>query len=153
MTLHSLEEHMLKKEHDNDVFSLVKAVTHACCNVRWRGTTWRNTIHITGKFIRKTMTKLKLFNYQSHSVLHAGIALALRKRLCFLYSRGGGGDVPSQSHCNLLNALLLMCFRDQYSSTFFFFPSQAQDVFRVMGEETGKLLLEICCNALRTETD
>ena len=124
MTLHSLEEHMLKKEHDNDVFSLVKAVTHACCNVRWRGTTWRNTIHITGKFIRKTMTKLKLFNYQSHSVLHAGIALALRKRLCFLYSRemgGGGGDIPSKSHCNLLNALLLMCFRDQYSSTFFFF--------------------------------
>ena len=34
-------EHMLKKEHDNYVFSLVKAVTHAHCNVRTRGTTWR----------------------------------------------------------------------------------------------------------------
>ena len=67
----SLEEHMLKKEHDNYVFSLVKAVTRAHCNVRRRGTTWRNTIRITGKFIRKTMTKLKLFNYQSHPVLHA----------------------------------------------------------------------------------
>ena len=62
---------MLKKEHDNYVFSLVKAVTHAHCNVRRRGTTWRNAIRITGKFIRKTVTKLKLFNYQSHPVLHA----------------------------------------------------------------------------------
>ena len=53
---------MLKKEHDNYVFSLVKAVTHAYCNVRRRGTTWRNTICITGKFVRKTKTKLKLFN-------------------------------------------------------------------------------------------
>ena len=84
MTLHSLEEHMLKKEHDNDVFSLVKAVTHACCNVRWRGTTWRNTIHITGKFIRKTMTKLKLFNYQSHPVLHALNCWNLEETFLFL---------------------------------------------------------------------
>ena len=53
------------------------------------GTTWRNTIHITGKFIRKTMTKLKLFNYHSHPVLHAGIARTLRERLCFLSSLGG----------------------------------------------------------------
>ena len=88
MTLHSLEEHMLKKEHDNDVFSLVKAVTHACCNVRWRGTTWRNTIHITGKFIRKTMTKLKLFNYQSHTVVHAWITRTLRNHPCSLSSLG-----------------------------------------------------------------
>ena len=79
---------MLKKEHDNYVFSLVKAVTHAHCNVRRRGITWRNTIRITGKFIRKTMTKLKLFNYHSHPVLHAGIARTLRKRLCFLSSLG-----------------------------------------------------------------
>ena len=38
------------------------------------GTSWRNTIRIIGKLIRKTMTKLRLFNYQSHPVLHAGIA-------------------------------------------------------------------------------
>ena len=29
------------------------------------------TLRITGKFIHKTMTKLKLFNYQSHLVLRA----------------------------------------------------------------------------------
>ena len=52
------------------------------------GNTWRNTIRITGKFICKTMTKLKLFNYHSHPVLHAGIARTLRKRLCFLSSLG-----------------------------------------------------------------
>ena len=79
---------MLEKEHDNYVFSLVKAVTHAHCNVRRRGTTWRNTIRITGKFIRKTMTKLKLFNYQSHPVLHAWITRTLRKHLCFLSCLG-----------------------------------------------------------------
>ena len=48
----------------------------------------RNTIRITGKFFRKTMTKLKLFNYQSHPVLHAWITRTLRKRLCFLSSLG-----------------------------------------------------------------
>ena len=83
------------------------------------GNPWRNTIRITEKFIRKTMTKLKLFNYQSHPVLHAGIARTLRKRLCFLSSLEGGCDVLFQSHCNLLNALLLMCFSNRYSSTFF----------------------------------
>ena len=83
------------------------------------GTTWPNTICITGKFIQTTMTKLKLFNYQSHPVLHAGIAQALTKRLCFLSSLEGGCDVLFQSHCNLLNALLLMCFSNRYSSTFF----------------------------------
>ena len=106
---------MLKKEHDNFVFSLVKAVTQAYCHVRKRGTTWRNTIRITGKFIRKTVTKLKLFNYQSHSVLHAGIALALRKRLCFLSSLGC--VIFRFSHtaiCSMLQRTIL-----GYSSTFF----------------------------------
>ena len=48
--------------------------------------------------------------------------------------------VPFQSHCNLLNALLLMFFSDRYLSTFFFSPSQAQDALRVTGEERRKLL-------------
>ena len=52
------------------------------------GTTWPNTICITGKFIQTTMTKLKLFNYQSHPVLHVGFARISRTRLCFLSSLG-----------------------------------------------------------------
>ena len=63
---------MLKKEHDNYVFSLIKAVTHAYCNVRRHHLAKHYTHH--RKIHRKTMTKLNLFNYQSHPVLHAGIA-------------------------------------------------------------------------------
>ena len=147
---------MLKKEHDNYVFSLIKAVTHTHCNVRRRGTTWWNTIRTTGKFFRKTITKLKLFNCQSHPVLHAWIARTLYWGnifvSCLVWGVWYSVSVTLQSaQCFTFDVPILYIW-DQYSSTFFF-PSQAQDVFRVTGEETGKLLLEICCNALRTDTD
>ena len=63
------------------------------------GTTWRNSIRITGKFIRKTMTKRKLFNYQSHPVLHAGIARTSRKRFvsCLVWGMWCAVSVTLQS--------------------------------------------------------
>ena len=98
--------------------------------VMFAGTTWRNTTRITGKFIRKTMTKRKLFNYQSHPVLHAGIARALWKRLCFLSSLGGVMFRFSHTAISLATDTRVL----------FFSPSQAQDASRVTGEERGKLL-------------
>ena len=94
------------------------------------GTTWRNTIRITGKFIRKIMTELKLFNSQSNSVLHGGIARTSRKRLCFLSSLG---DVM----CRFSHTAISIATDTR---VLFFSPSQAQDASRVTGEERGKLL-------------
>ena len=102
------------------------------------GNTWRNTIRITGKFIRKTMTKLKLFNYQSHPVLHAWITRTLRKHLCFLSSPGC--VMFRFSHTAICSMLYFWCALETDTRVLFFFPSQAQDVLRVTGEERGKLL-------------
>ena len=109
------------------------------------GTTWRNTRRITGKFIRKTMTKLKLFNYQSHPVLHAGIARTSRKRLCFLSSlRCVMFRFSHTAICSMLYG---------YSGTFFSITSTGHLKGDRWGEREIDDLLEICCNAVRTDTD
>ena len=117
------------------------------------GTTWRNTIRITGKFIRKTMTKFKLFNYQSHPVLHAESALALTKRLCFLYSRSGAG-VFRLSHTAICSMLYFWCALETNTRVLFF---SITSTGRLKGDGWGEReivdLLEICCDALRTDTD
>ena len=145
---------MLKKEHDNYVFSLVKAVTRAHCNVRRRGTTWRNTIRITGKFIRKTMTKLKLFNYQSHPVLHAWISRTLRKHPCSLSSLGR--VMFRFSHTAICSMLYFWCALATDTRVVFCFFS-ITSTGRLKGDGWGERgivdLLEICCDAHWTNTD
>ena len=103
-----------------------QAVMHAHCNVRRRGTTWRNTICITGKFIRKTMMKLKLFNYQSHPVLLAWITRTLRKHLCFLSCLGCVMFHFTFSHTAISSKLYFRCALGNDAQVLFF-PSQAQD--------------------------
>ena len=88
-------------------------------------------------FIRKTVTKLKLFNYQSHPVLHAGIAQALTKRLCFLSSLGC--VMFRFSHTAICSMLYFWCALAT-DTRVLFFPSQAQDALRATGEERRKLL-------------
>ena len=102
------------------------------------GTTWRNTICITGKFIHKTMMKLMLFNHQSYSGLHAGIAWTLRKRLCFLSSLGC--VMFCFSHTAICSKPYFWCALATDTRVLFLSPSQAQDAMRVTGGERGKLL-------------
>ena len=101
------------------------------------GNTWRNTIRITGKFIRKTMTKFKLFNYQSHPVLHAWITRTLRKHPCSLSSLGC--VMFRFSHTAICSMLYFWCALAT-DTRVLFFPSQARDAERVTVEERGALL-------------
>ena len=62
---HSLEQHMLEMEPDNNhIFSVIKAVTCAYCNVRMHHLAKQYNIRIKGQFIRKTMTKVIFFSHQ-----------------------------------------------------------------------------------------
>ena len=61
----SLEQHMMEMEPDNNhIFSVIKAVTHAYCNVRMHHLAKQYDICIKGKFIFKTMTKVILFSHK-----------------------------------------------------------------------------------------
>ncbi|GFO07768.1 THAP domain containing 9 [Plakobranchus ocellatus] len=57
--------HMLDTEPDNNhVFSLIKAATSAYANVRMHQVAKQHIIHVTGKYVRKTMAKTVLFKQQ-----------------------------------------------------------------------------------------
>ena len=60
-----LYPHMLDTEPDNNhVFSLIKAVSAAYTNVRMHHVAKQHNLKVTGKYVRKTMTKTILFKHQ-----------------------------------------------------------------------------------------
>ena len=82
------------------------------------GNPWRNTIRITEKFIRKTMTKLRLFNYQSHPVLHAWTTRTLQKHPCSLSSLGC--VMFHFSHTAICSMLYFWCALETNTRVLFF---------------------------------